>query len=52
MQTYKLTLMLEANYNYVQFNELNCGEAGANCDDSCLDGKKPNFIANGLCFFC
>lgn len=52
MYTFKLTLMLAAEYNFVQYASLNCGLPGANCDGSCLTSPEPHYVLNGVCNYC
>lgn len=52
MQTWQLTLMQSASYNFIQYESLKCGLPGANCDGSCLTSSKPHYVVNGICNFC
>lgn len=52
MQTWQLTFMLSATYNFIQYQSLKCGLPGANCDGSCLGSSRPHFVLNGVCSFC
>lgn len=52
MQTWKLTMMIEAEYNFIQYKSLNCELPGSNCDGSCLTSTKPHYVVAGVCNFC
>jgi hypothetical protein len=52
MQTWKLTMMMEAEYNFIQYKSLNCDIPGSNCDGSCLTSLKPHYVVAGVCNFC
>ena len=52
METWKLTLIQLAEYNFVQYQSLRCDLPNSNCDDNCFSSPLPHFVVNGVCEFC
>ena len=51
-ESWKLTYIWSASYQYIQYQTLKCNFPFSNCDSNCNTSPVPHFILNGICQFC
>lgn len=52
LETWKLTMIMSCEYNFVQYKSLRCDLPNSNCDGNCIRSPKPHFLLNNVCYFC